>query len=136
MRQGDMATAQYRLLHQTIQSVSIETFSELVENDILFVDSSHVSKVGSDLNHILFNILPTLNKGVIIHFHDIMYPFEYPEDWIMQGIYWNEAYLLRAFLMYNAAFEVVLMNHYWHDKKLQGIESFNSGGGLWLRKIG
>lgn len=127
---------QYQLLRQVIQDVPINTFSQLKENDILFVDSSHVSKVGSDLNHILFNILPVLNKGVLIHFHDITYPFEYPKKWIMEGIYWNEAYLIRAFLMYNSSFEIVFMNHYWANNHVPKIDSLGEGGSLWIQKIG
>jgi len=79
---------------------------------MLFVDSSHVSKAGSDLNHILFNILPRLNEGVILHFHDIFYPFEYPKTWVCGDSWhsWHEAYLLKAFLMYNNSFEIIFWN--------------------------
>lgn len=80
--------------------------------DILFVDSSHVSKYASDVNHIFFSFLPQLNAGVLIHFHDVFKNFEYPEDWLREGIYWNEQYLLRAFLQYNDSFEVVLFSDY------------------------
>ena len=102
------------ILTKKVQDVEIEHFKKLEENDILFVDSSHVSKTGSDLNHIVFNILPILNKGVIIHFHDIFYPFEYPKDWVMTqgGFGWNEIYLLRAFLMYNNSFKILFFNSY------------------------
>lgn len=67
-----------RLLEARVQDVPLATFDDLDGNDILFVDSSHVSKIGSDLNHIVFNVLPRLRPGVLVHFHDIFYPFEYP----------------------------------------------------------
>ncbi|MCZ8539210.1 hypothetical protein [Psychrobacillus psychrodurans] len=83
-----------------------------MEGDILFIDSYHVSKIGSDVNYIIFEILPKLKPGVRIHFHDIFYPFEYPEKWIFEGRFWNRAYLLRAFLQYNQDFIIDLWNNY------------------------
>ena len=124
----------YRFVPQFIQDVDVNIFAELKENDILFIDSSHVSKIGSDLNHILFEIIPRLAKGVYVHFHDIFYPLEYPKEWIRQGIYWNEIYLLRAFLMFNSSFEIVLFNSYWNGLGLPGFEQFKDGGSLWIRK--
>jgi len=128
------------LLDVPLQEVDPARFAELEENDILLVDSSHVSKVGSDVHRILFDILPLLAKGVYVHFHDIFYPFEYPEAWIMKGIAWNEAYLVRAFLQYNRAFEIVLFNTYLELKHPDWFKSNmplclkNPGGSLWLRK--
>src|SRR5690606_33895195 len=84
--------------------------------DILFVDSSHVLKTGSDVNHLLFQILPILKKGVLVHFHDIFYPFEYPKEWILSGRSWNEIYALRAFLTYNSNFKILLFSHFIHKK--------------------
>ena len=71
---------------QQAQDVPVATFKPLAANDILYVDSSHVSRAGSDLNHILFNVLPALAPGVVVHFHDVFWPFEYPADWIKMGI--------------------------------------------------
>ncbi len=71
----------------------------------MFIDSTHVSKVGSDVNHIFFRILPMLRSGVRVYFHDVFYPFEYPESWILEGKTWNEDYLLRAFLQFNSDFK-------------------------------
>lgn len=123
-----------------VQDVKLETFSTLKENDILFIDSTHVAKAGSDVNYILFEILPSLNKGVIIHFHDVFYPFEYPQQWIEKGFAWNEDYMLRAFLMYNNAFEILFFNSYaelfendWISANMPKV-LLNPGGGLWLRK--
>jgi predicted O-methyltransferase YrrM len=100
------------IIKKRVQEVSLETFNILKENDILFIDSSHVAKTDSDVLHICFNILPTLNEGVIIHFHDILWPFEYPKLWYDQGRIWNEAYMLRAFLQFNTAFEIIYFNSF------------------------
>jgi len=120
------------------QEVPASCFEPLEENDILFIDSSHVTKIGSDINRIFFEILPSLKPGVIIHFHDIYWPFEYPLTWIEQGRAWNEAYLLRAFLQYNEQFEILQFNHYLCTcfpglyQKHTGLTG--SGSSFWLRK--
>lgn len=128
---------------KTIQSIPLETFSQLGENDILFIDSTHISKAGSDVNRAIFDILPRLNKGVLIHFHDIFYPFEYPEHWVLgwSGFGWNETYLLKAFLMHNPDFKVELFNtylEYFHEdwfKENMPKCLLNRGGSIWIRKI-
>src|SRR5207249_3499894 len=100
----------FRLLAKKLQEVDLAEFAALGEGDILFVDSSHVAKVGSDVNHLFSNVLPMLNRGVHIHFHDIFHPFEYPKEWVYRGISWNEAYVLKAFLQYNGAFRITFFN--------------------------
>ena len=138
IRPGDQAEVQIR--KEFIQDVPLAVFGELEENDILFIDTSHVSKLGSDVNFIFFEILPALKKGVIVHFHDVFYPFEYPETWIRNGTFWNEAYLLRAFLMYNHDFEIMLftsyLNHILPDEMKSGfpLSAAEPGGSLWLRR--
>lgn len=123
---------------EKVQSIDKSIFEKLEEDDILFIDSSHVSKIGSDVNHIIFEILPRLKPGVKIHFHDIFYPFEYPEKWVYEGRFWNEAYLLRAFLQYNHDFEIDLWNHYFtlnhRDMFNETFDELPGGGSLWLRK--
>jgi len=129
------------LIGDKLQNVPLATFHRLEANDILFVDSSHVSKIGSDVNRIVFDILPILKPGVLVHFHDVLWPFEYPMWWIVEGKAWNEAYLLRAFLQYNSHFEIVLFNSFVGHTFKEFIESSmpiflrNTGGSLWLRKI-
>jgi len=124
-----------------LQEVSLKQFSSLRENDILFVDSTHVSKINSDVNYIFFEILPSLNSGVYIHFHDIFYPFEYPKEWIYGGKAWNEDYLLRAFLQYNSSFKIVFFNtfleYFFAEKFIADMPLCmrNPGGSIWLRKI-
>lgn len=110
LREEDLARV--RVIEQPVQDVDRAVFATLSENDLLFVDSSHVVKIGSDLTTIMFEILPSLAPGVWIHFHDVRYPFQYPRDLVSGGSFWNEAYLLRAFLMYNRDFEIAFwLNH-------------------------
>jgi hypothetical protein len=129
------------LIEKKLQDVELSLFEKLLPGDILFVDSTHVSKINSDVNKLIFQILPSLNEGVYIHFHDIFYPFEYPREWIYQGRAWNEDYLLRAFLQFNTEFKIVFWNHFLyntHKEKLiekMPLSEKNPGGSIWLRKI-
>ena len=131
---------QLTILPVRLQDVELDRFQALEANDILFVDSTHVSKVGSDVNRLIFEILPALQPGVHVHFHDIFYPFEYPQAWLEEGRAWNEIYILRAFLQYNRAFRVVLMNTFMEHFHAEFFEEHmplclkNPGGSLWIRK--
>jgi hypothetical protein len=131
---------QYVLHKSRVQDVAVELFTSLGSDDILFIDSSHISKIGSDVNFLIFEILPILKPGVLIHLHDILYPFEYPEGWVFDGRFWNEAYLLKAFLMFNPQFKVIIFNNYlaqFHRAFLEEIDSrlLASGGSIWIEKI-
>ena len=122
-----------------LQDVPLNTFDALKANDVLFIDSTHVSKTGSDVNRIIFEILPRLASGVYIHFHDVFYPFEYPKAWVYEGRAWNEDYILRAFLEFNDAFDIVLFGTWlaqFHRDllaELMPLTLENPGGSLWLR---
>jgi hypothetical protein len=124
-----------------LQKAPLEWFSKLEAGDVLFIDSSHVGKLGSDVNHYFFAIFPVLASGVYIHIHDVFYPFEYPSSWIIeQNRSWNEAYLLHAFLQYNSAYEIIYFNDYVFQEHRGLLESKmpkclkNGGGSIWLRK--
>ena len=129
------------IIEKPIQDVDIKEFKKLKEDDILFLDTSHISKTGCDLNYDLFEILPSLNKGVIIHIHDIFFSFEYPKEWVLQQKAYNEVYLIRSFLMYNDSFEIIIFPNYLMNKKEQWFKENmpiclkNTGGSIWLRKI-
>lgn len=110
LRPGDEARA--TVITERVQDVGPEPFASLAPGDLLFVDSSHVTKTGSDVNHIVFEVLPRISPGVYVHFHDTFYPFEYPRSFIEKRWAWNELYLLRGFLQYNDQFEVVLWPSY------------------------
>jgi hypothetical protein len=129
-----------RKIEEMIQTVNITEFKKLDKGDILFVDSSHIVKTGSDVNHILFHILPVLKSGVIIHFHDIYYPFEYPKKWVLNGIGWNEIYFLRSFLMNNNSYEILLFSDFllkFHKDKIENYPLFlkSPGSSFWFRKL-
>jgi hypothetical protein len=133
--------ARSTIIAQPIQDVDLALFDTLEDNDILFIDSTHVVKTGSDVVFELFEILPRLKPGVLVHFHDVFDGFEYPLQWILKdNRSWNELYALRAFLMYNSAFEVLFFNDFFAKSCAQEIrETFpeflaNGGGSLWLRK--
>jgi predicted O-methyltransferase YrrM len=105
-----------------VQNIDVGYFKKLKEGDILFVDSSHVSKKGSDLHFILFEVLPQLASGVIIHFHDVFQNFEYPQAWLDEGIFWNEQYLFRALLQNNNAYSILLFNDFLENKQQSWYE--------------
>jgi predicted O-methyltransferase YrrM len=108
LREDDLGRIE--ILDRRLQEITLDRFRALEANDILFIDSTHVAKIGSDVNYIFAEILPALCPGVYVHFHDIIYPFEYPKEWIYEGRAWTEAYLLRAFLTFNREYEIVLFN--------------------------
>jgi hypothetical protein len=84
-----------------------ERFAELGEGDLLVVDTTHTVKTGGDVNHIVLDVLPRLGSGVLVHFHDVFLPWEYPRTWAEDfGLYWAEQYLLQAFLSLNEQYEV------------------------------
>ena len=128
------------IIPKRLQDVDLDVFRTLGPGDILFVDSTHVSKVDSDVNRLFFDILPALAPGVVIHFHDIFYPFEYPKEWIYFGRAWNELYMLRTFLQYNNSFCVLLMNTFMAHFHRPFFEQQmplclkNTGGSIWLQK--
>ena len=90
-----------KIIEQGVQSVPLDMYDTLEENDLLFIDSSHVARRGSDVPFEYFQILPRIKKGVLIHIHDIHFPFEYCSKWAKQMRAYNEIYILRAFLINN-----------------------------------
>jgi len=134
------------ILSDQVQEIEISIFDELDCGDILFIDSTHVSRIGSDVNFIIFEILPRLKPGVIIHFHDMFFPFTYPVEWFREGRFWNEAYLLRAFLQNNNSYSIRFWGNYLYhyfeniskteNLLFDGLPLFknNIGGSLWLEK--
>ena len=119
-----------KLIQKKVQEVPLSVFKDLNENDILFIDSSHVIKIGSDVQYEYLEIIPRLNKGVLIHIHDILLPSEYFRGWITRDqMFFNEQYLLQAFLAFNNNFEVLWSGSYMHlnhpDKLEQAFKSYN-----------
>jgi len=132
-----------QIIPSRVQDIDPALFSELKPNDILFIDSTHVCKTGSDLNYLLFEVIPRLQIGVFIHFHDIFYPFEMPKEWVLKNHwFWNENYLLKAFLMNNPCYEIFLFNSFlaytrreWFEQEMPECLKGDSGiGSIWLKK--
>jgi hypothetical protein len=138
---GDHAGS-YSIHATEVQDVPLEVFRALQAGDFLFIDSTHVVKTGSDVCHLLFEVLPRLELGVFVHFHDVFWPFEYGREWVLeQNRSWNEIYALRAFLMFNDAFRIRFFNdyfvHHFRDVVAKDYPTLlkNSGGSLWLEKV-
>lgn len=138
MRPNDVES---RLMRSRLQDVPLDFFTQLSDGDLLFVDSTHMAKLGSDVNFLFFELLPVITPGVLVHIHDIFYPFEYPENWIRRGRCANEGYMLRAFLQYNGEFEVLLYLSYLqqvHPEVLSSLSSIigtHAGGSFWMRRV-
>jgi hypothetical protein len=130
-----------RLIQSQVQDVPLGVFDSLQSGDLLFVDSSHVLKAGSDLYFLFFEVIPRLAKGVIVHFHDIFYPFDYKTDWLLDGRYWNEAYFLRAFLAYNSEWRIRFFNSYigvqYYEYLLRQMPlcARDTGGSLYIERV-
>jgi hypothetical protein len=125
------------LLRSPVQDVPLEPFKKLGAGDILFIDSSHVAKAGSDLSWLLLHVLPQLASGVAVHLHDIFWPFTYRADWLEERRDWNEAYFLHAFLSGNAEWEILLFSSWLWQQHADLIPARIAGdqpGSIWLRK--
>jgi len=108
---------------ENVQSVGLDRFASLEANDILFVDSSHVLKLGSDLHFLFLEVLPRLKRGVVIHFHDIFLPLEYPKAWVLRDHrFWNEQYALQMFLTFNSRARVLWSSSYMHVYHADALE--------------
>jgi len=133
--------------HLRVEELPVAFFDRLGEDDILFVDSSHVSKAGSDVNFLILEVLPRLKPGVVVHFHDIPLPFEYPTAYFLNAEhrrFWNESYLLQAFLACNDSFEVLLAMTWLMRKhadafrrafaRFDASRNWAESGSFWIRR--
>jgi len=127
------------LIRSGVQDVSLEVYRQLSAIDVLFIDSTHVVKSGSDVNWLLFEVLPTLASGVVVHFHDFFWPFEYPELWLNEKRAWNELYMLRPYLSYNSAVRMMLFNSWLWQAEPELVRDVlpqaagERPGSLWLQ---
>ena len=131
------------LVTKRVEELEVGFFSTLEANDVLFIDSSHTVKFGSDVCYEFLELLPRIAPGVWIHVHDIFFPHDYPSEWLInRRLALNEQYLLEAFLTFNDKFQVALANHWlcldhaddaarlWPDAANQRASSF------WMRRLG
>ena len=131
-----------QIINKKVQDIPIDIFTSLGSGDLLFIDSSHVVKCGSDVQFLMFEIIPKLSSGVFVHFHDVFFPFEYPSEWLSKGMYWNEDYFLRAFLAYNNQWSISFFNTFvafaFHDflKENMPLCLKNPGGSIYIQKTG
>jgi hypothetical protein len=136
------------IIRKPVELADLDFFKSLEENDILFIDSSHVCKIGSDVNFEILEILPRLKKGVLVHFHDIPMPFEYSKVYATNPgfrVFWTESYLLQAFLIGNNDFRIILPmlyleTHYLEDLKNAFPHSTKTdfgwiSGSFWIKRI-
>ncbi len=134
---GEAEMRRHRVIQGLVQSQDPSMFRTLERGDWLFIDSSHVAKIGSDVLFLLFEVLPRLKPGVLVHIHDIFWPFEYPEAWYREGRAWNEAYLVRAMLGRGGRWRIRFWNDwFWRahqDEVKRALPGTNSlGASLWL----
>ena len=133
----------HEVIVREVQDLPLSEFDQLREGDILFVDSTHVSKFGSDVNHLVLRVLPRLHRGVLVHFHDIFFPAEYPRRWVSDlKIFYNEQYPVQAFMLHNQEYQFLLSNWYlganYPDdvRKAFPFSPVIGGGSLWLQRTG
>ena len=133
---------QVELIQKRVEEIDVGFFSSLEANDILFIDSSHTVKFGSDVCYEFLEILPRLAPGVWVHVHDIFFPHDYPAEWLIdRRLALNEQYLLEAFLTFNSQFQVALANHWLcldhvnDAARLWPDASSNRSSSLWMKRV-
>lgn len=132
-----------RHLPVSVEDLPLETFSQLSENDVLFIDSTHVIRPGGDVEYEFFHVIPQIGAGCWVHVHDIFLPQQYPANWMMEEhIFWNEQQLLLAFLAYNGSYQPRLALAYLCEHHPQAVcETFASlppprphAGSFWFQR--
>jgi hypothetical protein len=140
-----------RVLQNKVEDVDPSVFQALEENDVLFIDSSHVLRIDSDVRFLFLEVLPTLKAGVVTHIHDIAFPFNFPypaEHWIFGRdwpFFWNEAMVVQAFLAFNSSFAILLSTpliRHFDEEFLKRripiyesvVENPNTFSSMWLKR--
>ena len=140
------------VLAKPVQEIDLAVFTALQSGDVLFIDSSHVLKIDGDVPFLYLEVLPRLNPGVMIHIHDVPFPYNVPYParlWVFGRpwpMLWNEAMVVQAFLCGNRDFDIVmstpLIRHFdepflkahvpFYESVEQNLNTFSS---LWLRRV-
>lgn len=132
-----------KVIRSLVEDVDENFFKQLNENDILFIDSSHIIRPQGDVLFEYLQILPILNKGVIVHIHDIFTPKDYLNEWITNGtLFWNEQYLLESFLSLNNSYNIIgalnyLKHNYYNElaEKCPMLTKDREPGSFWIKRI-
>lgn len=134
------------LVQRRTEDLDPDLFLRLGNNDILFIDSTHVVRTGGDVNFLFLEVLPRLNAGTYVQVHDIFFPFEYPREWVVEERrFWSEQYLLQAFLVFNTAFQPAWCESYMKARypeemerllpgRLGYLDNYDSNS-FWMRKL-
>ena len=112
-----------KVIREIVEKTDIAIFSTLDKNDILFIDSSHIIRPQGDVLFEYLEILPILKQGVLVHIHDIFTPEDYPDDWIKNAVFWNEQYLLEAFLSFNNNFRIIAAVNFLKNNNYDQLSS-------------
>jgi len=132
------------VVQKRVEEIPLSFFASLVENDILFIDSSHVLKIGGDVQFEFLEILPRLANGVLVHVHDIFLPAEYLKEWVKHDReFFSEQYLLQAFLTFNKSFRVLWAASYMHLNHPEKLEAAFCSyertqrwpGSFWIQRV-
>lgn len=131
----------HELREEKVEHTPAAVFERLAAGDVLFVDSSHVAKTGSDVVYLVLDVLPRLGDGVVVHFHDVFLPEDYPQQWVRAGFGWNEQYLLQAYLAENRRAHVLAMNRWLARRHPDAVRrAFGDvgldGSSVWFRLQG
>ena len=134
------ASLKVELIKKRVEEIDVEFFSCLEANDILFIDSSHTVKFGSDVCYEFLEILPRLARGVWVHIHDIFFPHDYPAEWLIdRRMALNEQYLLEAFLAFNKEFSVELANYWicldYREPAKRLWSNTSSASSFWMKRV-
>lgn len=117
------SSSQVCLIPRPVQTAPEELFGQLSAGDILFIDSSHVLKTGSDVHYLILEVLPKLQRGVLVHFHDIYFPYDYQRDVLDTFLHNNETPFLRAFLAFNEKFSILFCLSHLHYEKPKELKT-------------
>ncbi len=134
------------IIRTVVEEVDKNIFAQLEKNDILFIDSSHIIRPQGDVLFEFLEVLPSLKPGVLIHVHDIFTPKDYLDEWIFKDVrFWNEQYLLEAFLTFNREFKIIgalnYLRHHYTDKLVSKCPilktqiEYREPGSFWMRRV-
>jgi Methyltransferase domain len=116
-----LRNAPVQLIAKPVQEVGLEIFEGLACGDLLFIDSSHTIKVASDVTFLILEVLPRLRAGVVVHFHDINLPFDYPRETLRTIHQFEETALLHAYLIGNRNVKILFCMSQLHYQRPTAI---------------